>query len=149
MRFFRFDRSRDVKITKSVQDASTDYVEDGDIRLIFRDGVYAGWYMPREKAEQNALFPDGWIDPEVELPADPEEYVIAVISGKRDNRTFICCPMYATYDRENEEWIPDDYPDLVPEKVWCWTFAPELPQVCRDEINKYWEGLSRESKTEC
>lgn len=49
MRFFRFDRSRDVKITKSIQDASTEYVEDGDIRLIFRDGVYVGWYMPGKK----------------------------------------------------------------------------------------------------
>ena len=144
MRFFRFDRSRDVKITKSAEDASTEYVEDGAVRLVFREGWYAGWYMPGN----NPLFPDGWMDPEVELPTDSEECVIAVISGKRDNQTFTCCPMHATYDRKNEEWIPDDYPDLVPEKVWCWTFAPELPQVCRDEINKYREEPSRESKTE-
>lgn len=145
MRFFRFDRSDDVKIIKNTKDASAEYVEDGEIRLIFREGKYAGWYMP---GEQSVLFPDGWTDPEIELPADPDECVIAVISGKRGNQTFVCCPIYATYDHNNEEWIPDDYPDLVPEKVWCWTFAPELPQVCKDEINKYHEGESHESKTE-
>lgn len=51
MRFFRFDRSEDIKIIKSTTDANTEYVEDGEVRLIFREGKYVGWYMPGEKEE--------------------------------------------------------------------------------------------------
>lgn len=132
MRFFRFNRSSDVKLIKSTTDANTEYVEDGEIRLIFREGSYVGWYMPGN----NVLFPDGWMDPEIELPIDSDQCVIAVISGKRDNQTFVCCPMYATYDHDNGEWVPDEYPDLIPDKVWCRTFLPELPQVCKDELRR-------------
>jgi hypothetical protein len=49
MRGFKFQEGKDIKIVQSSKNDGTEYVEDGDIRLIFRDGVYVGWYMPGKK----------------------------------------------------------------------------------------------------
>lgn len=35
-----------MKIITSCEDSSTVYLEFPDIRVIFRDGVYVGWYHP-------------------------------------------------------------------------------------------------------
>lgn len=45
MRGFKFQEGKDIKIVQSAKNDGTEYVEDGDIRLIFRDGVYVGWCM--------------------------------------------------------------------------------------------------------
>lgn len=35
-----------IDLIRSVEDPSTEYLCFPDIRLIFRDGKYVGWYLP-------------------------------------------------------------------------------------------------------
>lgn len=73
-----------------------------------------------------------WCDAEVELPADPDEVVLVVVSGKYRNITFKHALELARYSSE-EGWIMEHYPLWVIPQVSHWTSLPELPEELKEE----------------
>ena len=43
-----------VKVIASCENPGTVYIDFPDIRLIFRDGEYVGWYRPDETGDEDA-----------------------------------------------------------------------------------------------
>lgn len=73
-----------------------------------------------------ALMVSEWLDPEVELPIDPDEVVLVLVSGKpADNITLVCAPELALYDPD-EGWILEMWPEWESPEVHRWMLIPEF-----------------------
>lgn len=68
-----------------------------------------------------------WIDPAVELPADPEENVLILVSGSYGCITFKRAYELATYNSD-DGWILDAYPEWENPHVLYWTPLPDMPE---------------------
>lgn len=73
-----------------------------------------------------------WIDPQVELPADPERSVLVLVSGRYGKLTFRHAYELANYV-PGEGWILEGYPAWKNPQISHWTLLPEMPEVLEDE----------------
>lgn len=73
-----------------------------------------------------------WIDPQVELPADPKQLVLVLVSGRYNNITFKHAYELANYI-PGEGWILEEYPSWENPQISHWTLLPEMPDALRDE----------------
>lgn len=73
-----------------------------------------------------------WRDAEVELPADPDEVVLVVVSGKYRNMIFEHAFEMAAY-YPGEGWIVDHYPLWEHPQVSHWMPLPEPPKELKEE----------------
>lgn len=69
-----------------------------------------------------------WIDASVELPADSDELVLVIVSGKpAENITLENAVELAEYSAE-EGWILESFPEATDLKVTWWMPIPDWPE---------------------
>ena len=70
----------------------------------------------------------GWIDPKIELPADPDRAVLVICSGTAGSVRFEDAYELAGYDPEEDEWVLEAYPGENDIRVSWWAFLPDPPE---------------------
>ena len=73
-----------------------------------------------------------WIDAKKQLPENPDETVLCIVSGRYENTTF-----YKAYEMATFSWdegrILESYPEWETPEVSWWTPLPEPPKEDEDE----------------
>lgn len=69
-----------------------------------------------------------WMDPETELPTDPDKVVLVICSGTAGNVRLEDAYELAWYDPVEGEWILEAYPGEADIRVSWWRDLPEMPE---------------------
>lgn len=71
-----------------------------------------------------------WRDAAVEVPVDSEEIVIALATGKpTENITLKDAVVFATFDKTEDEWCCEEYPEWNKPNITRWMPIPDMPEV--------------------
>ena len=68
-----------------------------------------------------------WIDAKKQLPENPDEMVLCIVSWRYENTTFYKAYEMATFSWD-EGWILESYQDWETPEVSWWTPLPEPPK---------------------
>ena len=74
-----------------------------------------------------------WIDPAIELPVDPKQLVLVIVSGRYNNITFKHAYELANYF-PGEGWVLEQYPSWESPQISHWTLLPEMPEVMHEKL---------------
>lgn len=69
-----------------------------------------------------------WFDPTKEVPADPDEEVLILVSGEYMNCRFGNALLLGSYNVV-DGWILEQYPEWEKPGVTHWMHAPDLPNM--------------------
>ena len=67
-----------------------------------------------------------WLDPEIELLADPDEFVLVICSGRSGGCRYENAYELATYNNE-DGWCLENGREDDEITVKCWAFLPNPP----------------------
>ncbi len=73
-----------------------------------------------------------WINAKKQLPENPDETVLCIVSGRYENTTFYKAYEMATFSWD-EGWILESYPEWETPEVSWWMLLPEPPKEDEDE----------------
>lgn len=71
---------------------------------------------------------DGWMDPEIELPGNPDRAVLVICSGTAGSVRFEDAYELAWYDPKEDGWVLEAYPGEPDIHVSWWAFLPDPPE---------------------
>ena len=74
-----------------------------------------------------------WINAKKQLPENPDETVLCIVSGRYENTTFYKAYEMATFSWD-EGWILESYPEWETPEVSWWMTLPEPPKENDNDI---------------